>query len=43
VYYEVWAKQGLVELTVEEKKILREDLELGDPNNDFGDMYVAKI
>jgi len=43
VYHKVWAKQGLLvnELTVKEKKMLQEDLKLGKPNNDLGDMYAA--
>jgi len=44
VYYEVWAKQGLVNaLTDEEKQILHKDLEVCKTNNDLGDIYAAKI
>jgi len=30
-------------LTTEEKKTLRDDLDLGNPDNDMGDLYVARI
>jgi len=44
VYYEVQAKQGLVNaLTDEEKRILRKDLEVCKNDNDLGDIYAAKI
>jgi len=44
VYYEVRAKQGLVNaLTDEEKQTLRKDLEVCEPDKDLGDIYAAKI
>ena len=44
MYYEVCAKQGLVNaLTDEEKQTLRKDLEVCEPDKDLGDIYAAKI
>jgi len=44
INYEVCTKCDLAEaLTEEEKQILREDLDLGNPGNDMGDLYVAQI
>jgi len=30
-------------LTIDKKKALQEDLNLGEPDNDLGDLYVAKL
>ncbi len=45
VSYEVQAKNNNSSniLTLEQKNQLQEDLDLGEPGNDFGDYYVAKI
>ncbi len=44
INYEVRTKPDLADaLTIEEKNILRENLDLGSPDNDMGDLYVARI
>jgi len=43
VNYEVRTKPDLTALTTEEKTILCANLDLGNPLNDMGDLYVAKI
>jgi len=43
VNYEVQTKPNLIALTTEEIIILCTNLDLGNPLNDMGDMYVAKI
>jgi len=44
INYKVCTKCDLAEaLTEDKKQILQEDLDLGNPGNDMGDLYVAQI
>jgi len=41
ISYKVWAKcDSITALTMEERKTLHEDLDLGEPSNNLGDLYV---
>jgi len=38
-----YKQNDLIELTIEQKKMLQEGLDLGKTDNEFGDLYIAKI